>query len=545
MALLRDLKLFSRFLTLVGVVVIGFVTYGYWSFKTLEQLKVHGPVYTRIVQGKDLVADILPPPEYIIESYLVCRELLDADAEQRQLLISRVQALKRDYDTRHQYWLQQDLESSLHQQFLEQAHQPAEVFYQLAFNQYLPALQRDDRVTALSVMGEMKAAYERHRYAIDRVVEMANQRVADDETLAIDSVRRSTLMMMGVLGLTILLTVVAAMIISKSIAEPLLAMRNVMLEIKRTHDFTRRLQLNSQDEVGEAAAAFDTLISGLQGTLSQLAGHADEVSRAVNTLSHSAQQVALGSKQQSAAANSIAAAVEQMNVSIGRVSGNAREAYDTSRHSGELSNQGGDIIHNAATTMMQITETVQQTSRNLEALGQQSQQISSVVQVIKDVADQTNLLALNAAIEAARAGEQGRGFAVVADEVRNLAKRTTKATEEISHMIEAIQSSTELALNAMSAAVRKADGGADIAHKAGEAINQIRLGSSKVVSVVNSISAALNEQNSASGDIALHVDQVAQMAENNNLTAEQTAKSALQLEDLATAMRSLIGQFRL
>jgi methyl-accepting chemotaxis protein len=542
---LHNLKLLHRLMAIIFFVLLGFIAYGYWSFKTLDELKIQGPVYTRIVQGKDLVADILPPPEYVIESYLVARELEDSAASQQNELIARLHALKTDYDTRYRYWSEQNLDSVLADAFLNRSHQSAMQFYAVMFDHYVPAVVAADVAAAKAAMVQMKQFYEVHRKAIDAVVQMANQRVADDERFATESVTTASMGMSVVLVLSIAISVLVTIVIARSIVDPLIAMRNVMQQIKSTHNFTLRLNARGDDEVGETARAFNDLIGSLQSTLTQLSRHAEDVAMAAQNLSCSAQQVASGSQEQSSAANSIASAIEQVNSSILHVAGNAREALDISCQSGELSNKGGDIIHNAATTMMQITDTVQQTSNNLAALGEHSQQISTVVQVIKEVADQTNLLALNAAIEAARAGDQGRGFAVVADEVRNLAKRTTKATEEISNMIAAIQSSTDLALTAMSAAVAKADGGADIAHNAGEAINQIRLGSSKVVNVVNTISSSLSEQSNASSDIAGHVDRVAQMALSNSHVAENTASAAIQLEGLAASMRGLIHHFRL
>jgi methyl-accepting chemotaxis protein len=216
-----------------------------------------------------------------------------------------------------------------------------------------------------------------------------------------------------------------------------------------------------------------------------------------------------------------------------------------SNKSGEHSTRGGEIIHKTTSEMAQIAETVRQTSHTIEELGQHSNQISSIVQVIKDVADQTNLLALNAAIEAARAGEQGRGFAVVADEVRKLAERTSKATDEISQMIGSIQSSAHAAVTGMGSTVRQVDGGVALARQAGDAINQIKEGSGQVVVVVNDISAALAEQSAASNDIAVHVEKVAQMSEENSAAASKSASEASQLEALADTMRASVSRFKI
>ena len=333
--------------------------------------------------------------------------------------------------------------------------------------------------------------------------------------------------------------------IRRSITVPLGQMRTTIAEVEKSGDFTRRINISDHDDVGQTAKSFNELMGTLQATLRNILGSVDKVSDAARILASSSAQAASSSVQQSEAASSMAATVEEVTASINHVSANAREALEASRKSGELSSQGGTIIHNAVTEIMQIADTVRQTAGSIEALGQQSNQISSVVQVIKDVADQTNLLALNAAIEAARAGEQGRGFAVVADEVRKLAERTTKATEEITHMIAGMQSSSHQAVNSMGAAVTKVGGGAALAQQAGAAINQIKDGAGHVIDVVNEISAALVEQSSASNNISAQVERVAQMTENNSAAASETADAANRLEQLAGEMRTAVSKFRI
>ena len=333
--------------------------------------------------------------------------------------------------------------------------------------------------------------------------------------------------------------------IIRSITGPMNQMRVTITEVEKSGDFTRRVPVSAQDEVGQTAQAFNNLMAELQQALGQVLGSVGQVSDSAQSLSGSSQQVATSSTHQSEATSSMAAAVEEMTVSINHVSDSAREALEISQKTGQLSSQGGGIIHDTVREMTQIAETVRLTAQTIEELGQHSNQISSIVQVIKDVADQTNLLALNAAIEAARAGEQGRGFAVVADEVRKLAERTTKATEEITRMIATIQDSAQAAVSTMGEAVTQVGGGVALAQQAGDAINQIKDGAEQVVHVVNDISSALTEQSAASNDIASQVETVAQMTEENSAAAAETASAANHLGDLANTMQAAVSRFKI
>jgi methyl-accepting chemotaxis protein len=333
--------------------------------------------------------------------------------------------------------------------------------------------------------------------------------------------------------------------IIRSITGPLNQMCIAIREVEKNGDFTRRILVNSEDEVGQTAKSFNELTATLQQTLGQVLDSVAKVSDAAQTLSAASGQVATSSSSQSEATSSMAAAVEEMTVSINHVSDSAREAVEISRKSGKLSTEGGEIISKATSEMSKIEETVRHTAQAIEELGQQSNQISSIVQVIKDVADQTNLLALNAAIEAARAGEQGRGFAVVADEVRKLAERTTKATEEITQMIAAMQHSAHAAVSTMETAVDQVSGGVALANQAGSAIVQIRDGAEQVVGVVNDISSALTEQSSASNDIAAQVEKVAQMTEENSAAAAETSSAANNLQGLANTMQIAVNRFKI
>ena len=212
--------------------------------------------------------------------------------------------------------------------------------------------------------------------------------------------------------------------------------------------------------------------------------------------------------------------------------------------SGRISQSGASVIGSAIQEMGNIAGTVRASSEAVAQLGNQSQQIASIVNVIREIADQTNLLALNAAIEAARAGEQGRGFAVVADEVRKLAERTTQSTLEIAGMVGQIQAGANNAVSSMDVGVSQVEAGVNLASQAGDSIAQIKDGAGRVDAAVISISDALREQTAASQDIARNVEQIACQAENNHNQALATSTAAAELENLARQLRQSIARFK-
>jgi methyl-accepting chemotaxis protein len=282
----------------------------------------------------------------------------------------------------------------------------------------------------------------------------------------------------------------------------------------------------------------------LQILLRELHEKAEVVSQSSNSLSSVSGQVAVSTIQQRDAAAAMASAIEQVTASVGSISDHAESTLNISRDTGTFSEQGGAVIHNTVVEMKRIADAMKKTSDEIANLGNQSSEISSIVQVIKEIADQTNLLALNAAIEAARAGEQGRGFAVVADEVRKLAERTSIATGEISGKIDAIQNSTQAAVAGMAEAVNQVGGGVVLAEQAGESINRIKDGAGRVVASVQDISNSLGEQSLASREIANNIEKVAQMADEVNAGAGEIAHAATDLSELAKAMRTEMNMFK-
>jgi len=347
------------------------------------------------------------------------------------------------------------------------------------------------------------------------------------------------------LGLGLLIGLLIAVHTIRSITLPLDEMQALITRAARDKDFTGSIRVSTRDEVGLTAEAFNDLLKALQQSLGDVRHEIVKVDEATATLSQAASQAAQASAATSESSSSMAASLEELSVSITSVSDHTREALALANQAGEHSETGGSVIGSAVAAMADIAVEVRSVGATISELGQHSDRISSVVQVIKDVADQTNLLALNAAIEAARAGEQGRGFAVVADEVRKLAERTSKATGEIGGMIGDIQSRSKSAVLAMEGAISRLENGTELANRAGQAIAAIRSANSEVQRVFADIDEAMHEQGAASYDIAQKVEQVAQASEQSSVSVGISASEAANIRNLTNSMRTTVERFKI
>jgi methyl-accepting chemotaxis protein-2 (aspartate sensor receptor) len=309
-------------------------------------------------------------------------------------------------------------------------------------------------------------------------------------------------------------------------------------------DFTTRASDYSRDEIGDLMKAQFEMSQRLGQTIKEVRTAANSVANDATQLTGAASRVASGSSEQSDAASSMAAAVEQMSTSIDMIADHAQNAMSVSNDAQAVSLSSSRTISQAVSAMNSIADTVRNSSEAIQQLGRESQEISAIAGTIKEIAEQTNLLALNAAIEAARAGEQGRGFAVVADEVRKLAERTAKSTFEIAGMIASIQTGTQTAVDNMNLGVDQVAKGVNLAAEANAAINQIHDNAVKVSDAVASISAAIREQSTATTSVAQGLEQIARMTERNNADAQDTASSAQTLQGVADRLRGTVDLFR-
>ena len=309
-------------------------------------------------------------------------------------------------------------------------------------------------------------------------------------------------------------------------------------------DLTVALQSERQDKIAELYGGFNGAVAQMRDMLRRVDDAVKATSSSATEISASSEQLASAVQEQSAQATEVAAAVEQMVRTIVENSANTSRAAHVTEEFGEVAREGGEVVDQTVTKIRRIAEVVRTSTDTVAQLGTSSEQIGAIVSVINDIADQTNLLALNAAIEAARAGEQGRGFAVVADEVRKLAERTTEATKEIASMIKTIQSETQAAVGAMNEGNSEVAAGIELADRAGEALKRVVEGSRNTVDMITMIAAASEEQSATSEQISRSVEMISSVSGESAEGITQIARTADDLGRLTVQLGGLVENFR-
>ncbi|MBG0843341.1 methyl-accepting chemotaxis protein [Ectopseudomonas toyotomiensis] len=472
-----------------------------------------------VITGRDQFLGPMESGERDFQAHMAQLRQLTRDNPAQQRRLSELQAL-------HDQWLGEDINGNLELR-----------------RQVSAGTQRFDALIERVSSGGAKVKMDAMRRILSEI-QSEERALLEQRTASMNAAKSESLVILLVGGLiAAVLAISVAFLLSHSIAGRLRQVVEVARNVAQGR-LDSDIERAGRDEIGVLLDAFATMQERLREMIGQIRAGAVQLVEAAQNISSASTQLSVSTQEQSQAASSMAATVEELTVSINHVADNANEAHGLSSDSGRQSAEGGAVIQETLASMQRIADTVQGAAAQIAELGQHSDQISSIVNVIKEIADQTNLLALNAAIEAARAGEQGRGFAVVADEVRLLAQRTANSTQEITEMIKKIQLGTRSAVSNMEVGVQQVNGGVEQASQAGDAIVTIRQASASVVGVVDQISLALREQTVASQDVARNVERIAQMSMENSEAVADTSRTAQGLQQLALSLEKQVASFR-
>jgi methyl-accepting chemotaxis protein len=412
---------------------------------------------------------------------------------------------------------------------------------------------RDRFVEMIAIQVEMAAkvneSLNKYGPALMHSVDELTHSMAVDQTKAhaasLDVISTARYTLIGVTGVTGLLMVVSGFALSRSITKPAEKLVTTLCRVADNDLAVEPLNMTGVDEISQLGRATDRMATSLSRIVYEVKDAAGNVSAASTEIAASSEEMAAGMRSQTQQVTQISSAIEEMSASVVEVAKKSGEAAARAEDSGKAATEGGDVVAQTIAGMESISAAVQASANSVQELGKRGEQIGDIIKVINDIADQTNLLALNAAIEAARAGEHGRGFAVVADEVRKLADRTTKATEEIAHSISAIQSETQGAVDRMNSGTTQVKVGVERATHAGESLKRIVSSARDVAGMIQSIAAAAEEQGAASEEVSRNVEAINAVSRQTAEGAAQAASAATDLSAKAEALQSLVGRFKL
>jgi methyl-accepting chemotaxis protein len=519
--------------------IIGIVGLNYSDLRKLRNMQDEGAkrAHDAVVAKEASMGGVLL--YQIIADAIINRDLAETDKDwsaKKVVILKEIEAVIKASDTPEEKKLGEEVKAS------------ANELIQLFETKMLPLLKTSEGISAdiKELDGKIDEQAAKIESGMDNIVVSMEKemKTADAEFDSTITAAITKTLVIGVIG--ILMQAGLAGWLMTTIMRPVNALRDMLQDISQGEgDLTKRLDDTTQDELADVSRYFNLFIEKLRGMISQIASTTEQVASASVQLNATADQMATGAEEVSAQAATVATAGEEMSATSGDIAQNCQLAAEGSQQASSAAVSGSKVVDETITVMNSISDRDTNSAKAVASLGARSDQIGAIVGTIEDIADQTNLLALNAAIEAARAGEQGRGFAVVADEVRALAERTTKATREIGEMIKAIQQETKGAVIAMEEGVHEVAKGSEKAADSGRALEQILDQINNVTTQIHQVATAAEEQTATTSEISNNMHQITEVVAQTASGAQESAAAAHQLASLAEDLRSIVRQFKL
>ncbi|MEM1445739.1 MAG: methyl-accepting chemotaxis protein [Planctomycetota bacterium] len=406
---------------------------------------------------------------------------------------------------------------------------------------------------AVSLLLEREAMVENVLHKLGKKIDQEGlaliEELHHDQAVLLEEADRNAASMMnlvsGVAGTAVVFAVVVSLFLIRSLVGSTRRVLKVLAAVAQGDLTQEPIAMKASDEMGELARATDQMAGSLKEIIRDVTFSAQEVAMASGEIAESSDEIAQGMNEQTTQVQQVSAAVEQMSCSVTEVARKSTDAAASADKSGNAAREGGEIVRDTIDGMQAISEAVSASASSVQELGKRGEQIGEIIATINDIADQTNLLALNAAIEAARAGEHGRGFAVVADEVRKLADRTTQATDEIGNSIQEIQTETTEAVGRMNAGTEQVTHGVAKASAAGESLSEIVSSAQDVAEMIQSIASAADQQSTASDDVARSIETISAVSQRTSERGQQAAQTAALLSQKAEALQTVCRRFKL
>ncbi len=544
MKLLNRLRFGAKLNLMVGAAVVGLLTFALLTFFTLRAVRINSPLYEDIALAYQLAGDCYDPPASLVAALppAIAAEEATTPEETRKF----VDLLKQDHQaflTSQKHYSNVLPEGEIRKVLRDSAFPPGEAWFGIAESEYIPLLLAGDHEGARKLrIARMNPLFVQYKAANDKLADLTSSWIPNQEKSAAELIQTRKLeLSLLFIGMVVVISGLG-IAISRSIVGPVrgaVAVLNAMAN----GDLSKSFDVDSQDEMKEIAVALNQTITSFQRVLCATHQAAERAAAASTEMASTAQETAQRSRHQSHETHQIASAMVQMTAAIAEVSSAASHAANSGSATETAADQGHRVVEETMQMIQRAAETTSLAARQIEALGQSSEQIGRIVGVIDEIAGQTNLLALNAAIEAARAGEQGRGFAVVAGEVRRLAERTTAATKEIASMIQTVQRETSEAVKSMEHGRTDVVAGLSRAQECGSALDEIVQLARQAGSMVLQIASSAKEQTSVAEQVTKSMHSISDFNQHATNAGEEAVVACNDLARLATELELHLQSF--
>jgi methyl-accepting chemotaxis protein len=511
--------------------VVGFGVFAAVGYNTLATIRVNGPISMMLQVTKDILGDFVSPVECLVEPHMVDLQTLNAIGHGNVTpFLARGAQLRRDYEDAHKVWLEKNSERYVRELATDKSYRPAMAYFELREREFIPAVLAGDRERARKVLdGDMTKLFNEHKAVVDELAAYAVKKVPEVRAQA-DTLMHQRIWLAGVIGVVMLAATVAISALeARAITRPLARTVRV-LEVVAAGDLTERLGIDSGDEIGRMGRSLDEALERMEETVRSIGESAVALTASSVQLEGLSHQMATGAEETASQAGVVSVASEQVNASVQQVAAAVEEMGSTIKEIARNANEAAQVAASAAKVAGDANESIAQ-------LGRSGSEIGQVINVITSIAEQTNLLALNATIEAARAGEAGKGFAVVASEVKELSRATAKATDEIGQKIAAMQQATEASVAAIAKIV-------EVITRINESQTTIAGAVEEQTATSGEIARSITELSKASDEIARTITGVAEAARHTSDGVGEAQAAAAELSLMATLLKGLVEQFR-
>ena len=541
---MSDLSLGKLLYGLLAAVVAGLMLLAYQSFQSAGSVTIGSKLYADVIQSNDLVADVLPPPQYIVEAALLVRQIRSAAPPERESLTARFQQTREEFETGQKRWLSEDMPEHLRELITDNTATPARAFYAEVEQHFMPALAANDDAAMDESLHRLDGFYRQNRTAVEELVELAVARKAQLEKVSKDKLDSYYTYFVATVVIILLVVGLLALGVIREIRERISIILRSVSEAA-SGNLAVKLSAHSHDEFELLSGELNSMFLRFREIIEQLQESSHVLSAAAVQSAQISRSGVEDLHRQSDMGQQLNSGMSQMSDAIDNVSRSSRDTLDWVERVRGASARSIENMQGYIYRVEKVAGRMDSAAEKVSQLDQLSNTIGSVLDVIRGIAEQTNLLALNAAIEAARAGEQGRGFAVVADEVRTLASRTGNSTAEIQQMIERLQASTRDVVKEMHASREDANSGVADVQIVADLLRELSSSVEEIHTMNADIASSAEEQRNVTHAFESNLRSMTALNDKSLNGMKDLRDANDNLSQLAEKQRKIAGTFRL